>query len=228
MKYSVLFVFTSVDKALSGHQTGWCLAEAAHPYYVLAPHASIDFASPAGPNPPVDEESTHQFMDDLCQGFLKDETVKQKLASAMKLSEVDPADYDAVFYPGGDGAVIDLASDPANAKLVSEFWRMGKIVSAVGHGVAGLMQGTDAKGNLFLSGRTVTALSDVEEEISKKTKDLPWLIEDKLREDIGAKYHKVHVHDPNIVVDGKLVTGQNPASAEGVGQAVVTLLKQLD
>ncbi|KAF6766129.1 ThiJ/PfpI [Ephemerocybe angulata] len=218
MKYSVLFVFTSVDKALSGHQTGWCLAEAAHPYYVLAPHASIDFASPAGPNPPVDEESTHQFMDDLCQGFLKDETVKQKLATAMKLSEVDPADYDAVFYPGGDGAV--------NAKLVSEFWRMGKIVSAVGHWsrvsdspLPGLMQGTDAKGNLFLSGRTVTALSDVEEEISKKTKDLPWLIEDKLREDIGAKYHKVHVHDPNIV---------NPASAEGVGQAVVTLLKQLD
>jgi hypothetical protein len=117
---------------------GWYLPEAAHPYYVLAPHATIDFVSPAGPNPPVDEYSVkvssrivirlvlciHRvlktFTDPESVKFLKDETVTSKLASAKKLSEVRVEDYDAIFYMGGHGPVLDLASDPVNAKLASE------------------------------------------------------------------------------------------------------------
>jgi putative intracellular protease/amidase len=118
---SVLFVYTNADKTLSGQQTGWYLPEAAHPYYVLAPHTSIDFASPNGPNPPVDEGSVAAFAKDADSvKFLSDETVKAKFSSAKKLSEVDVKAYDAVFYVGGHGPVLDLASDPVNAKLVSE------------------------------------------------------------------------------------------------------------
>ncbi|KAI0921680.1 hypothetical protein AcW1_004420 [Taiwanofungus camphoratus] len=116
----ILFVFTSCNKTLTGAQTGWYLPEAAHPYYVLAPHHTIDFAAPAGPNPPVDESSVQMFKDDESVKFLNDPTVQQKFASAKKLSDVSAKDYDAVFYVGGHGPVIDLASDPVNIKFASE------------------------------------------------------------------------------------------------------------
>jgi len=96
------------------------LPEAAHPYYVLAPHVKIDFASPAGPNPPVDEYSVKTFSDEGSVKFLNDPTVKAKLAGAKKLSDVASEDYDAIFYIGGQGPVLDLASDPVNAKLASQ------------------------------------------------------------------------------------------------------------
>lgn len=135
---SILFVFTSANKNLKGGQTvslivacvsciyltviyqGWYLPEAAHPYYVLAPHFNIDFASPKGPNPPVDEGSVKNFTDKESVEFLKDTVVTKKLESAKKLSEVDVKDYDAVFYVGGHGPVIDLATDPDNIKLASD------------------------------------------------------------------------------------------------------------
>ena len=100
---------------------GWYLPEAAHPYYVLAPHAEIDFASPAGPNPPVDEYSLRSYSkDEICVKFLNDSTVKAKFANAKKLSDVSAKDYDAIFYVGGHGPVLDLASDPVNSKLASQ------------------------------------------------------------------------------------------------------------
>ena len=99
---------------------GWYLPEAAHPYYTLAPHVKIDFASPAGPNPPVDEYSVKKFSDEQSVKFLNDPTVKAKLVGAKKLSDVAVEDYDAIFYIGGQGPVLDLASDPVNAKLASQ------------------------------------------------------------------------------------------------------------
>ena len=112
------------------------MPEAAHPYAVLSHDFEIDFASPAGPNPPVDEGSAKAFTDDESVKFLRDDTVKAKLANAKKLTEVNPDDYVAIFYVGGHGPVIDLAVDPANIKLASEFYKQNKIVSAVCHGPA--------------------------------------------------------------------------------------------
>lgn len=123
---------------------------------VLAAHHEVDFASPNGPNPPVDEGSVEMFKDDESVKFLQDATVTEKLATAKKLSEVNPSQYDAVFYVGGHGPVLDLATDPTNIKVGNEvstpfiverarrrlftnnvqFWRSGKITSAVCHGPA--------------------------------------------------------------------------------------------
>lgn len=112
------------------------MPEAAHPYYVLSPKFSIDFAAPAGPNPPIDEGSVKMFTDDESVKFLNDPEVKEKLAKAKKLSEVNEAEYAAIFYVGGHGPVIDLAVDPDNIKLAGAFWEANKIVSAVCHGPA--------------------------------------------------------------------------------------------
>ncbi|RXW25226.1 hypothetical protein EST38_g570 [Candolleomyces aberdarensis] len=221
---SVLFVFTSADKTLTGAPTGWFLPEAAHPYYVLAPHANIDFAAPAGPNPPLDDVSIQMFKDD--EGsvkFLNDEIVKQKLANAKKLSDVKVEDYDAIFYVGGHGPVIDLASDPVNANLVNEFWNSNKIVSAVCHGPAALVLGVDTAGNSIFAGRRATGFSNTEEEAMGKVKDVPFLLEDRIGT-LGGQFEKAEDWQPKVIVDGRLITGQNPASAHGVGEALLKAL----
>ncbi|KAJ3477883.1 hypothetical protein NLI96_g10160 [Meripilus lineatus] len=224
MSPRVLFVFTSANTNLLGGQTGWYLPEAAHPYWVLEPHADIDFASPDGPNPPIDEGSVKTFTDDESVKFLNSDAIKAKFASAKKLSEVNAKDYDAIFYVGGHGPVLDLASDPVNAKLASEFFRAGKVTSAVCHGPAALVGATDADGKSIFAGREATGFSNTEEEAVKMTEAVPFLLETRLKE-LGATYEKSDPWAAKVVVSGNLITGQNPASAKPIGEAILKALK---
>ncbi|KAG5343081.1 hypothetical protein C0989_000071 [Termitomyces sp. Mn162] len=188
---SVLFVFTSANKTLSGRQT-------------VRPAVSQVLRS---------------------QKFLKDETVKSKLANAKKLTEVNVKDYDAIFYVGGHGPVIDLANDPENAKLASQFYQSGKIVSAVCHAPAALVGAVDADGKSIVAGKKFTGFSNVEEDLVNGAKDIPFSLEDKLQA-LGGKYEKAaEPWGSHVVVDGNLLTGQNPASAEPLGQAILKALK---
>ncbi|KIK59507.1 hypothetical protein GYMLUDRAFT_44478 [Collybiopsis luxurians FD-317 M1] len=222
---SVLFVFTSANKNLKGGQTGWYLPEAAHPYYTLAPHVDIDFAAPKGPNPPVDEGSVKNFTDKESVDFLKDETVQTKFASAKKLSEVDYKAYDAVFYVGGHGPVLDLATDPVNIKLVSDFYNAGKITSAVCHGPAALVGATTADGKSIFAGKEATGFSNLEEETVDAVETIPFLLEDRIKS-LGGKYVKADSWKPKVVIDGHLITGQNPASAKPLGEALLKALQK--
>jgi len=224
MAPKILFVFTSADKNLKGGQTGWYLPEAAHPYYILAPHAEIDFAAPKGPNPPVDEYSVQTFTDNESVKFLQDETVKAKLANAKKLTEVKASDYDAVFYPGGHGPVLDLAFDEVNAKLASDFFRAGKITSAVCHGPAALVKATDANGKSVFAGRKATGFTNAEEIAVDAVASIPFLLEDRINE-LGGTFEKVDPWGVKVTVDGNLITGQNPASAGPIGHAILKALE---
>ncbi|KAI0787174.1 ThiJ/PfpI [Irpex lacteus] len=222
----VLFVFTSVDTTLTGRKSGWFLPEAAHPYYILSPHVEIDFAAPKGPKPPLDPGSIEPYKSDAeCVKFLEDPTVKDKLAHAKTLTEVNADDYDVVFYVGGHGPVIDLASDAVNAKLASAFWQKGKVVSAVCHGPAALVQAVDADGKSIFSSRQFTGFSDEEEGLFGTVKDVPFLLESKITSELGGKFSKAGPWQPKVVVDGKLITGQNPASAGPVGEAILKALQ---
>ncbi|CAE7179503.1 unnamed protein product [Rhizoctonia solani] len=221
---SILFVFTSANKTKSGAQTGWYLPEAAHPYYVLHNKFKIDFASPNGPNPDVDEGSVRMFTDDESVKFLKDDPeVKQKFDNAKKLSEVNPDDYDAIFYVGGHGPMIDLPIDPNNIKLANAFYQSGKLTTAVCHGPGALVGVTDASGKSIFDGRSVTGFSNAEEEAVHMVEEIPFLLETRIKE-LGGKYTKAKDWDPNVVVDGHVITGQNPASAKGVGEAILKAL----
>ncbi|KAG8781627.1 hypothetical protein FRC12_021681 [Ceratobasidium sp. 428] len=224
MPSRILFVFTSANKTLTGAQTGWYLPEAAHPYYVLNGKYTIDFAAPKGPNPEVDEYSVKQFTDDESVKFLQDPEVKQKFASAKKLSEVDHNEYDAIFYVGGHGPMIDLAVDPINIKLASAFYNAGKLTTAVCHGPGALVGVNDDAGKSIFNGRNATGFSDAEEEKVGKVKDVPFLLETRIKE-LGGNYTKAdEAWGPKVVVDGHLITGQNPASAKGVGEAILKAL----
>jgi len=223
----ILFVFTSVNKSLTGGQTGWYLPEAAHPYYLIAPHHHVDFASPAGPNPPVDEGSVKMFTDEGSVKFLQDEQVREKLAHAKKLSEIDVNDYDAVLYVGGHGPVIDLSVDPVNIKLASDFYRAAKVVSAVCHGPAALVGATDSQGKSIFEGKAFTVFSNAEEEAADKVKAIPFLPEDKIK-GLGGKYEKAgELWGSHVVVSGNLITGQNPASAQAIGEVLLQTLNHL-
>lgn len=225
MTKRILFVFTSANQTLTGANTGWYLPEAAHPYYVLAPHFAIDFASPAGPNPPVDESSVQMFPDDIGK-FLETPEAQKKLSTAKKLSDVNPDDYDAIFYVGGHGPVLDLAVDPVNIQLASKFYRVGKLVAAVCHGPAALVGATDESGESIFAGKPVTGFSNVEEEQVDKVKDIPFLLEDKISS-LGGKYEKAaEPWEPRVVVTGNLITGQNPASAHPIAEAILQALQK--
>ncbi|GJE84993.1 type 1 glutamine amidotransferase domain-containing protein [Phanerochaete sordida] len=227
MSPRILFVLTSADKSLTGKPTGWYLPEAAHPYYILAPHAEIDFAAPGGANPPLDPGSAENFKADAdCTKFLADAAVQQKLATAKRLADVDAKDYDAVFYVGGHGPVIDLASDPVNAALASAFFQAGKVTAAVCHGPAALVQAVDATGASIFKGREATGFSNAEEIAIDQVKAIPFLLEDRINE-LGGKYVKADAAwAPKVVVDGNLITGQNPASAGPIGQAILKALQK--
>ncbi|KIJ56857.1 hypothetical protein M422DRAFT_198103 [Sphaerobolus stellatus SS14] len=216
----VLFIYTSCSKDLQGNQTGWYLPEAAHPYYKLASHVDIDFAAPAGPNPPVDENSVKMFKDEESVNFLKDPEVTSKLSSAKKLTEVNVDNYDAIFYIGGHGPVIDLPTDPENIKLANKFWNAGKITSAVCHGPAALVGVTDSNGKSIFAGRKATAFSNTEEEQVKRVESIPFLVESKIKE-LGGTFEKAaEPWGVKVIVDGHLITGQNPASAAAIGEAI--------
>jgi len=224
---SVLFVLSSADKTLTGNQTGWYLPEAAHPYDVLSSHSTIDFAAIAGPNPPLDEGSLKAFGEDpVCVKFLNDETVKAKLAHAKKLSDVNVNDYDAIFYVGGHGPVMDLPTDPTNIKLASQFWQADKIVAAVCHGTAALVGAVDSSKKSIFIGKRFTGFSNEEEELVDKVKEIPFLLEDAITS-LGGIYEKAD--EPwgvKVVVDGNLITGQNPASATLIGQTILKTLQK--
>jgi len=211
---------------LSGKLTGWYLPEAAHPFYVLEPHFKIDFASPAGANPPIDPSSIAAFeKDEACVKFLNDPTVKSKLANAKKLVDVDVKDYCAIYYVGGHGPMMDLASDPVNARLASQFFQAGKITAGVCHGVGALIGATDTNGKSIFSGRATTGFSNTEEEAVGMVSEIPFLLEDKIRF-LGGQYDKhPKPWGAKIVVDGTLLTGQNPASSGPLGEAILTSIK---
>ncbi len=133
--------------------------------------------------------------------------------------------FDAIFFPGGHGPMYDLAFDETSQQLIAEFWGKGKVVAAVCHGPAALVNVKLADKTPLLQGKTVTGFSNEEEDIVQLSGAMPFLLETRLNEASSGKFVKAEApFAEKVVVDGRLVTGQNPASAKGVGQAIIKAL----
>ncbi|KAF8484438.1 class I glutamine amidotransferase-like protein [Russula ochroleuca] len=221
MSQRILFVLSSAEKSLQGDPTGWYLPEAAHPYYVLSPHFAIDFAAPGGPNPPMDPSSQERFGDDEeCKRFLNDPDARNLLENAKFMTTVNANDYDAIYYVGGRGPVIDLPEYKTNIQLAYEFYRTHKLVSAVCHGPAALVWVTDEDGKSIFNGKNVTGFSNAEEEEIGNVQAIPFLLEDRIKL-LGGTYEKANENfDPKVVCAGNLITGQNPASARPLAEEI--------
>ena len=223
---NILIVLTSHD-ALgdTGKKTGFWLEEFAAPYYVLSDAgAVITVASPKGGQPPVDPTSdapdaqTHDT-----RRLEGDAAAQAALANTVKLSDLDLAAFDAVFYPGGHGPLWDLAEDPVSIHLIEHFARGGKPIAAVCHAPAIFRHTKAANGKPLVSGRNVTGFTNTEEAAAGLTDVVPFLVQD-MRVANGGIYSKATDWASHVVLDGKLITGQNPASSKEAALALATLL----
>lgn len=225
MAPKILFVLTSNSvMGITGKPTGWYLPEFAHPYDFLAPLSEITVASPKGGECPLDPASVEMFKSDASSvNFLN---TKQELwKNTVTLSSIlgHASEYEAIFFVGGHGPVFDLAVDETSHKLINEFHAAGKIVSAVCHGPAALthVKLTDGSGKFLVEGHEVTGFANTEEDAVGLSNVMPFLLEDQLKA-AGGKYSKAADWNPHVVVgaNGKLITGQNPASAGPIAKAI--------
>jgi len=222
----VLMVLTSHDQlGDTGEKTGFWLEEFAAPYYrLLDAGVELTLASPAGGQPPLDPKSSQpDAQTDATRRFDADPDAQAALAHTVKLSEVSADKYDGVFYPGGHGPLWDLAVDGDSIALIAEFMAQGKPVSAVCHAPAVVVNVTAANGEPLVKGRQVTGFSNSEEAAVGLTDVVPFLLEDRLQA-LGGIYSAGEDWHPHAVVDGQLITGQNPGSSELVADKLLTAL----
>jgi putative intracellular protease/amidase len=223
----VLFVVTSHDQlGNTGKKTGLWLGEFAAPYYTLADAGyEITIASPKGFGPIDPFSEQPQFATDANRRFYTDEVVKAKLSHTALLSSVSESDYDAIFFPGGHGPMWDLAEDATVAKLIETFYQHNKPVSLLCHGSVALKHAKAANGEPLIKGKKVAGFTNGEEDAVGLTQAVPFLTEDLLRS-LGADYQKGDDWSSFSVVDGLLITGQNPQSAQITGENLLKALTE--
>ncbi|MES2784315.1 MAG: type 1 glutamine amidotransferase domain-containing protein [Pseudomonadota bacterium] len=222
----ILMVLTSHDQlGNTGKKTGFWLEEFAAPYYVFKDAgAQVTLASPKGGQPPLDPKSdAPDAQTDATRRFKSDAAAQADLSRTRVLGDVSGDDFDAVFYPGGHGPLWDLAEDADSIALIESMFAAGKTVSAVCHAPGALRQVRAKDGSPLIKGKQVTGFTNSEEEAAQLTDIVPFLVEDMLIEN-GGKYSKGPDWQPHVVIDGKLVTGQNPASSEPAARAVLAQL----
>ena len=221
----ILMVLTSHDQlGNTGRKTGFWLEEFAAPYFVFR-DAGVDLtlASPKGGQPPIDPKSDlPKNQTEAMARFKKDETAQKALAQTVRLADVRAEDFDTVFYPGGHGPMWDLAESPVSIALIESFYNCGKPVALVCH-APGVLRHVTYKGEPLVKGKRVTGFTNEEEEEVQLTKVVPFLVEDELKR-LGAIFEKVPNWQPFSIVDGRLITGQNPASSTSAAQALLKLV----
>ena len=225
MSKKVLFVLTSHDElGNTGQKTGFWTEELAAPYYALSDNGvEITLASPKGGLPPIDPKSEDpSSQTEATRRMDKDEVLQDKLKSTHKLSDVKSEDYDAVFYPGGHGPLWDLAEDEISQQLIVDFYSNDKPVAFVCH-APGVLKDVKIDDEYLVNGKNVTGFTNTEEEAVQLTDVVPFLVEDMLKSN-GGVYSKIEDWSPYAIVDGRLVTGQNPASSEKVAEELLKLI----
>lgn len=223
----VLFVLTSHSElGNTGKKTGFWIEEFAAPYYVLSDAgADITIASPLGGQPPVDPKS--QSPDALTAAtarFDEDAELKDKLANTYKLKDVNQADFDAVFYPGGHGPLWDLATDATSIALIQDFHTHGKPIAFVCHAPSALVNVKAENGDPLVKGKKVTGFTNSEEEAVHLSAVVPFLLEDELKR-LGAHYSKGADWGSYVQQDGLLITGQNPGSSAAAAELLLETLE---
>jgi putative intracellular protease/amidase len=225
----ILIVLTSHDQlGDTGGKTGFWLEEFVAPYYVLKDAgAAITLASPKGGNPPLDPKSDlPENQTELTKRFRTDTAAQSELANTKKLADMSADDFDAVFYPGGHGPMWDLPDNATSIALIEAFVKADKPVSAVCHAPVAFVNVRGKDGQYLLKNKRVTGFSNTEEEAAGLTAVVPFLLEDRLKER-GGVYSKGANWAPYVRVDGKLMTGQNPASSGPAAKELLKLLRSV-
>lgn len=221
----ILMVFTSHDKlGNTDRKTGFWLEEGAAPYFVFRDvGAALTLASPRGGQPPVDPKSDlPETQTPAMARFKQDATAQKDFANTLLLKDMRADDFDAVFYPGGHGPMWDLVDNPESIALIESFYNAGKPVAAVCHAPA-VLHRVMYQGAPLVKGKRVTGFANSEEAQVGLTDVVPFLVEDELKR-LGGLFEKASNWQSFVITDGRLITGQNPASSHEGAQALVEVL----
>lgn len=222
MKDKILFVVTSHGElGDTGRPTGYFLSEVTHPWSVLGEKFDIDVVSPQGGRPPVDG---FDLTDPINRKFWDDPEWQDKMSSTMTPDDVNPALYCAIFYAGGHGAMWDFPTNKKLAEIASDIYENGGYVAAVCHGPAGLLPITLQNGDLLIKGKNLDSFTNAEEIANGTQNIVPFMLQTSL-ENEGAIFNDAAPWSDHVVVDGRLITGQNPMSALSLGKALLKALE---
>jgi putative intracellular protease/amidase len=229
---AVLIVMTSTGRyATVDRPTGYWVAEVAQPASAFARAGlRVDFATVKGGAAPVDPTSDPRnpkgfARDDRASlAFLDDAATQARIAQAPALASVDLKGYDAILFAGGTGAAFDFPDEPAVQRAAREMYEGGKVVAAICHGTAALVNVKLSSGAFLVAGHRVTGFSNQEEKAAGNMDGvLPFSIEDEMKKH-GAAYSAGAPFQPHVEVDGRLVTGQQPQSAGELATKVIAAL----
>lgn len=209
--------------------TGLWLTELTHFYDVArAAGYEMDFVSPRGGSVPLDERSLKViYLDNAAKIHLANPEFMQHLKTTLEPKAIVPSNYKAVYYTGGHGTMWDFPNNQELKKISETIYQQGGVVSAVCHGVGGLLPLQDHKGQSLIAGRTVTGFANIEETLSGMKSQVPFLLQNQLIEH-GAKYKRSLVPFTSYVIaDDRIITGQNPQSSKEIAEAVIQRLKTM-
>ncbi len=223
----ILMVLTSHDQlGNTGRKTGFWLEEFAAPYFVFRDAGvKLTLASPKGGQPPIDPKSDlPENQTPAMTRFKQDEAAKKALSQTVRLADMQAENFDTVFYSGGHGPLWDLAESPVSIALLESFYNSGKPIALVCHS-PGVLHRVTYKGDPLVKGKRVTGFANSEEEEVQLTKIVPFLVEDELKR-LGGLFEKAPNWQSFVVIDGRLITGQNPASSTATAQALLKVLSR--
>jgi putative intracellular protease/amidase len=221
----IVMVVTSHDQLGStGRKTGFWLEEFAAPYFVFRDAGiELTLASPNGGQPPIDPKSdVPENQTPAMARFKQDVRAQKELSQTVRLETIKSENYDTIFYVGGHGPMWDLAESRVSIALLEAFYNSGKVIALVCHS-PGVLRHVTYKGEPLVKGKRVTGFTNGEEEAVQLTHVVPFLVEDELMR-LGAIFEKVRNWQPHAVVDGRLLTGQNPASSTLAAEELLKLL----
>jgi len=219
MDTSILIIVTSTSTMTSGDKTGVWLEEYAVPYMKFKKEGyALTVASIKGGKVPIDPTSLETKKDEWQEAIAALENVD-------KLSNIVPDKFQAVYVPGGHGAMFDLSDNSLLKETIAAFANTDKIVAAVCHGPAALVDVKLANGKYLVEGKNVTAFTNSEEDEVQKSAKMPFMLESKLKEQ-GALFKAKPNWENHVVVDNRLITGQNPFASDSIAQAIIRAIEE--
>lgn len=225
----ILIVVTSISMYESGKlETGLWLSELTHMYHLAKEQGyDITIASPKGGNTPIDPESLKPMvLDKMTKEYWADRSFRALLQHTKSLQEVAGQNFDIVYLAGGHGTMYDFPDDPTLQNIIRKHYESGKIVSAVCHGVGGLLNVKLSNGEYLIKGKTITGFNWFEESLARRKKEVPFNLEKSLKER-GSDYKKAFIPmTSHVLVDGNLITGQNPFSSKEIAKVVMQRQKK--
>lgn len=225
----ILIIVTNINTYASGNfQTGLWLSELTHLYHqAMKEGYKVTIASPNGGNVPIDPESLKWFtLDKFSKEYWQDSSFRELLTHSKSLNEVKDQKFDLVYLAGGHGTMYDFPNDKTMQEIVSKQYESGKMVAAICHGVGGLLNVKLSNGDYLIKDKTITGFNWFEESLANRKKEVPFNLEKSLKQR-GSNYKKAFIPmTSKVMVDGNLITGQNPFSSKEMAKVVARELKK--